>query len=399
MNKANKISLYISIIGFLGIFSTTISKNPVLPLFIKGLGGQDYILGIIAAASPFAGIILSFPVGYLADKLGKRKLLIISSFVFAISPLLYLFVSAPLLLIPIRFFHGMATAIMGPVASAIIVGSYEKTKAEKLGIYSSATLFGRTLAPLVGGFVISNFSNFGSLINYRLVYVVAFLAAVPVLVLSFLTPKVDGSVAVKAVNLKDMLFTLKKFFANSNLISTAGVDMATYYIYGVLEAYLPVYLVERNIRAESIGILFSLQVVSIALTKPFFGKLADKYDKRLQITLGILILFISTLAMSYAPSYFVYVIIVLIFGLGMSLSTVATSTYTAELVAKDSQASALGLLSSLMDVGQTSGPFLTGFIVTAFSYKVGFNIAALVAILSAVYFLHSNFSRKNRVFA
>ena len=74
MNKNNLVTWYITLIGFLGIFSTTISKNPVLPLFVKGLGGTDSLLGIIAAASPFAGIVFSFPIGFLADRIGKRKL-------------------------------------------------------------------------------------------------------------------------------------------------------------------------------------------------------------------------------------------------------------------------------------------------------------------------------------
>lgn len=386
---------YISIIGFLGIFSTTISKNPVLPLFIKGLGGADYILGIIAAASPFAGIVLSFPVGFIADEIGKRKLLLISSLIFVISPLLYLIVFSPLLLIPIRFFHGMATAIMMPVASAMIVGFFEKNKAEKLGIYSSATLFGRTLAPLVGGFIISAFASLGGLLNYRLVYLTAFLAALPVFFLSLLIPK-EPATHVKKVRFGDMVLTLRQFFREGVLISTAVIDMATYFIYGVLEAYLPVFLLTKHIQPDRIGILFSLQVISIALTKPFFGKLADRIDKRVQILAGITILMITTLLLYFISSYMLLAFVMLVFGIGMSLSTIATSTYIAEQVDGHRHGSALGLLSALMDVGQTGGPFLTGFIVTLFSYKAGFYFAAAVAFFSALFFFHQSVYLKRR---
>jgi len=46
---SNKFFYLISLIGFFGIFSTTISKTPVLPLLVKnGLGGSDAILGLIS---------------------------------------------------------------------------------------------------------------------------------------------------------------------------------------------------------------------------------------------------------------------------------------------------------------------------------------------------------------
>jgi hypothetical protein len=41
--KRNLIS-YLSLIGFFGIFTTTMAKNPVLPLFVKGMGGTLEII-------------------------------------------------------------------------------------------------------------------------------------------------------------------------------------------------------------------------------------------------------------------------------------------------------------------------------------------------------------------
>jgi DHA1 family multidrug resistance protein-like MFS transporter len=41
--------LVLSLAGFFGIFSTTMSKSPVLPLFVKSLSGSDAVIGLIAA--------------------------------------------------------------------------------------------------------------------------------------------------------------------------------------------------------------------------------------------------------------------------------------------------------------------------------------------------------------
>ena len=116
--------LVLSLAGFFGIFSTTMSKSPVLPLFIKSLSGSETVIGLIAAVSPFAGVLFSFPVGMLADQWGKRRMLTAAAGVLLIAPLLYLFANNPLWLIPIRFFHGIATAILTPVASAFICDAY-----------------------------------------------------------------------------------------------------------------------------------------------------------------------------------------------------------------------------------------------------------------------------------
>ncbi len=114
-NIQNKFIIYFCIIGCFAIFSTTISKNPVLPLYAASLGANDAYLGLIAAVSPLAGILFSFPVGLISDRLGRRKLLIASGCIFLTAPLLYLLIADPVYLIPVRFFHGLATAILGPV--------------------------------------------------------------------------------------------------------------------------------------------------------------------------------------------------------------------------------------------------------------------------------------------
>ena len=159
------------------------SKSPVLPRFVQSLGGDTTVLGLIAAISPFAGVLFSFPVGALADQWGKRRLLTVAAGVLLIAPLFYLFVNNPFWLIPIRFFHGIATAILVPVASAFILSAYPGTKGEKLGLFSSATLVGRTLAPLLGGALMSWFFFLHGALPYRAVYVAAFALSLPVIFL------------------------------------------------------------------------------------------------------------------------------------------------------------------------------------------------------------------------
>ncbi|VVB78206.1 Multidrug resistance protein MdtG [uncultured archaeon] len=389
----SKLIYYLSLIGFFAIFSTTISKSPVLPLYTKALGGTDFVIGLVSAFSPLAGILFSFPIGLMSDKIGRKKLLIVSGIIFLISPLLYLSVSSPGWLIPIRFFHGVATAILGPVTAAMIVGTYSKNKGEKLGIYSSSTLIGRTLAPLLGGFIISYFANPGiSIISYKYVYIAAFILSLPVffLVLFLKEDKKNKS----KVQLKDFYIDLKYFISNKKLFSTSLVEMATYFSYGAFETYLPVYLSQNGVPAYKIGLIFSIQILSIAGSKPLFGKLADRIDKRIQIIFGILTLGIAIGIIGFFSTITSAIIIGIIFGLGLSFSTIATSTYIAEITDKDKLGASLGGLSSIMDIGQGVGPFITGIIITYFSFKQGFLISLIVAIISGVIFSIYNWKKE-----
>lgn len=384
---------YLSLIGFLAIFSTTISKSPVLPLYVKALGGNEIIIGLISAFSPLAGILFSFPIGLMSDKIGRKKLLLVSGLVFLISPLLYLLVSSPIWLIPIRFFHGTATAILGPVASAMIAKAYSSTKGEKLGLYSSSTLIGRALAPLLGGFIISFFATQGlSVLPYKYVYIAAFILAIPIISLILLIK--DEEKIKSQVTKKDFLLDLQYFYENKRLFSTALVEMTIYFAYGAFETYLPLYLIGLNIPAREIGLIFSVQILSIALSKQLFGKLADKVDKRLLILVGSLTLGVSIGILGYFHTVFSAIILGLIFGLGLSFSTVTTSSYVAEVSEDNKLGSSLGALSSIMDIGQTIGPLITGIVITYFSYKFGFLLSLIITMITGLMFFLYNRKRE-----
>ena len=375
-------------IGFFAIFSTTIAKNPVLPLFSQALGAGDAVVGLVAAVSPLAGILFSFPVGVLSDHLGRRRLLIASGAVFLSAPLLYLLITDPFWLIPIRFFHGTATAILGPVIAATIVVRFAGRKGEVLGQYSSATLVGRTLAPLVGGAIISFFAVYPGLVPYRAVYIAAAVAAVPVLALVLLYLE-ETPAPLTVLSFSAFRRSSVAFFANRRLRATALADMATYFAFGAFETFLPLVLLSQGMGAYQAGVLFAAQTLIIAATKPSFGRLSDRVDRRIQIVAGLLILGCAVAAIPFAPGFFAFLLVSALFALGMSLSTVATSAYVADVAEQEQMGASMGALSSIMDIGHSAGPLVTGIIVAAGGFGPGFFASFLIAILICGFFVLS----------
>jgi MFS family permease len=386
---------YFFLLGFFAIFSTTISKTPVLPLFSQAMGADDAVIGLIAVFSPLAGILFSFPVGVLSDHFGRKRLLVISGIIFLIAPLLYLLINDPFWLIPVRFFHGTATAILGPVISAVIAEKFPANKGEMLGQYSSATLIGRTIAPLAGGAIISYFVFYPGLIEFRIVYLVAALAAIPVFILTLLFHE-EKLTSLNVLPFSAFRESFRTFFSNPRLRGTAFVDMATYFAYGAFETFLPVLLSSRGVTAYETGIIFAIQVLAIAATKPMFGRIADRIDKRMQIVAGLIIIACSIEAIPFASSFYVFLGVSLLFGLGMSVSTVATSAYVADVAKKEHIGASMGALSSIMDIGQSAGPLCTGIVIGAAGYVSGFFLSFALAlavtgifVVSVVYSSHS----------
>jgi MFS family permease len=385
--KDSNTIFYLSMIGFFGIFSTTISKNPVLPYLTKSLGADDQLLGLISAVSPFAGIVFSFPVGILADKVGKRQMLIVSALVFLAAPLLYISVTNALFLIPIRFFHGIATAILGPVASAIIASTYSTNKGEKLGMYSSVTLIGRTIAPLAGGFVIALFASRGDIFSFKAVYILAFIMSIPVVILAFKVSTGD-TIKKQRLGLNEFFESLVGVVRSKSLFAIALVDLSAYFSFGIFETFTPGYLKNIGYSPKFVGLLFSIQVLSIALTKPLFGKLADRVDKRIQIAAGLAVIGLAITSFTFVSSFAVITGASLLMGLGMSIATVATSAYVADVAKRENLGASMGALGSIMDIGHSMGPLVAGMIISATTVQGGFLAGtALTVIVMAVFLL------------
>jgi MFS family permease len=169
--------------------------------------------------------------------------------------------------------------------------------------------------------------------------------------------------------------------------------MATYFAFGAFETFLPVFLFSRGVDAYQIGIIFAIQVLVIAATKPFFGMMADRIDKRIQIGAGLIITGCTVAVIPVLPSFDMFLLVSSLFGIGMSLSTVATSAYVADIAKKEQIGASMGALSSIMDIGQTTGPLVTGIIITSAGYATGFLASFILTLAVTILFSVSVRSR------
>jgi MFS family permease len=368
------------------------SKDPVLNLFSKSLGTPDALTGFVAAASTIPGILVSLPAGSLSDILGRRKLLLISSFVFASAPFLYLLIGTWWQLVLVRFYHGFATAIFVPVANATIAELFPQKKGERISAFSSATLVGRSIAPFLGGYilVVTN-NNFNTL--YLAVGVAGFTAlivTIPFLFRQGVSSDKKYSKGTTSIMFKDW----KSIARNRSVQIVSFIEATQYYAYGAIEYFLVGYLNNVGMNSFSIGIITGGYLLIVLIFTPIVGRFSDRVGRGIPIIYGTIIGGLPLLAIPFLKNFTLLLFLALVYGFGFSMVTSTIPALGSELVAKTQIGTSMGFISTIMDVGQTLGPIICGFILSAGLGYIGlFASLTVLLLLSCVIFSLSGMAR------
>jgi len=376
---------FLCITGFFAIFSSTISKSPVLPLFATHLGANPSEVGIVASVSAFTGIIASIPAGVLSDRLGKKRMLLFSLTVFSTAPFLYVFINNIWQLALVRFYHGFATAIFIPVAMALVAGLFHKERGEKMGWFSTSTLLGRFMAPIVGGTIIGVLV-FNPALSYKIVYLLCGIAGIIGLLLTFKLPPLEDK-KIERQEWRVTFSSFKSVLSNRLILFTALVEAAILFAYGTFETFLPLYSIKSGLTAYEVGICLSAQVITLAFTKPVMGRFSDRHGRQPQIFWGALLGAFCISSFSLFKSFIPLFVLSIVFGLSLSIVTSATSAFIADLSKRETHGSAMGILGSVMDIGHTTGPLVSGFLAVYFGLEKAFIGAGVVLLLIALGFL------------
>ena len=358
--------------GGLAIFSSTMAKSPALPLFIRSLDVPMGTVGFIAAASTVVGIVVSLPAGILSDIIGRRRVIVIAAIVFASAPFIYLLVTEPCHLVLVRVYHGFATAMLGPVAMAAVADTFDSGRGERMGWYSSATMVGRFLAPFVGGALI-----FGN--DFHWVYLVAGIVGILALIPALKLPRRATARISPGEVIKKERGEIKRdivaMLTQRGILATSVVEAVQYFAFGCLEVFLPIHLSEQlGFKPLTIGLLFTIQIAVATLAKPWMGRLSDRYGRVAAITVGLLLGAVSIAAITWSNSYVVVAILAGLFGLGLAAVTASSAALVADLAKQSSYGGALGILSSVMDIGHSAGPMAGGLLIATYDYRATFGV-------------------------
>jgi len=381
----------VSFIGFFALFSSTMSKSPILPLFAESLITSEFemqFIGYVIAASTVPGILVSMIAGRLSDMYGRRKLILVSTVIFATAPFFYLFAINIWILMIIRFYHGFSTAIFVPVAMAAIAESYPDNKGKYISSFSSITLVGRFLAPITGVTILFITTNY-----YYGVYIGCAISGAIALTLTVffyrdrITQTEINQAAEKAsLTIKEFMRGIKEVLTHKIILSTSIVQASQYFAFGIIEAYVILYANSLHFDVWLIGLIPAILTLMLVLFKPLMGYFSDKFGRRVIILVGLLIGGGVSWMIPITTNYISVILILCGFGIGMAMVVSSTTAYVSDLSKKEDYGAAIGTLSTIMDIGQTIGPILSGYVLIAFSFGGVFFMVSIVLFISALIF-------------
>lgn len=366
--------------GFLAYCSYAICRAPLLPLFARELGADAPLVGFVVGASTLTGIVLKLPAGACSDVFGRRPLLVAGALVFAGMPFAYLGVSTLGALVALRFVHGGATAIFGPVASASLSDvAPTARRATWLSTYSTVQGAGQALGPIVAGYLIVEgrfdvaFASAG-----------AIALAAPVIVASWAGPPPGGSRDARWVQFRHGIGDVGR---DPLILVTSAAQAAQFVLNGSLNAFLPLYAREMlGVTPIQLGWLFGLQTVTTLATRPLVGMLSDRMGRRGLIIGGLVVCSAAVVLVSRAASLPALVAAVLTYAVGLAVTTAATTAFITDLARDARFGAAHGVFGTIYDVGDALGPIVAGVLVASVGYARMFQFMATAAAAMTLLF-------------
>lgn len=372
------------LVGFVARFGYSMARSPVLPRFAQDLGAGPEMIGLIVAASTVTGVVVKLPAGALSDLVGRRSMMLLGCFFFAGPPFLYPFVEAPGTLVALRFLHGFATAIFGPVAAAFVADLSQRGRAEKLGWFAAAGDLGGTLGPLLGGLLLFYTASYDATF-----WTVGALGVLPIFMVIRL-PRDHRPDAVR-VSLAERSHQfwggIREVIGSRAIVIASTLEAALYVGYGAFLGFFPPYARSIGLNDAQIGLVMGGQLATTMLAKPLSGRLSDRLGRKPMILVGLLLCAVTLPVVPTLTSLWLLLSVSALFGLGVAIVTPSTTALVADLVKTRRMGSAMGVFGTIWDCGEAAGPIMAGFLIASLSYAPAFGLIAILMAAISVLFL------------
>jgi len=380
--------IILCVMGLFAILSSTMAKNPVLKPFASSVDTPDNLLGVIASASTIPGILISLPAASLSDILGRRKVLLFSAFVFASAPFLYLAVDSWWTLALVRFYHGFATAVFIPVSEAAIAELFPNKRGEKISIFNSATAVGRALSPFLGGYIL-----FATEKSFFTLYASVGIAGITAFVIALLFLTERNRVTTEQTRVerptRQILRGWKTIIQNTSVLGVSFVQAVQYFVFGAVEFFLVGYLMEVvGLDLFSVGVITGSQIAALVIARPLIGRVSDRIGRVKPILAGTPASCLLVAAVPFTTQFPLLLLLTIGYGIAFAAVVSSTSPLMADLVPTSLVGASMGFLSTMMDIGQTLGPIVSGLIfATSLRYLGLFLLLSVLLGVSVVVFL------------
>lgn len=368
--------LAVSLVSLVVMMGSTM-VTPSLTLYAKqDLGANEFLVGAVIAGFAIGRLIFDVPAGFLADRLGLTRTMILGLGILIGASTLAGFASSYWILLFARLLEGIASSIYVSAAIAFVLLSSDAAKrGTNIGSYQSILMLGPIIGPVVGA-PIAGF--FGYNAPYFAFAAVIFVAAVIMSIFSYQqkfkivrTEKQKGEsrhAGMTAYLNTAAIATFGFAFLRSGIYTT-GVPL---FGYGSL-----------NLSVFDMGIILTLASLANLISSFFSGRLTQVYGMQKPLFAAILISGMLVAVIPFSTSMVYLLVIITLIGItsgffGQSIAWAAEqieekvkrigkTNYQVALGVQSHVTRGIGFNRMIGDLGLILGPLFIGYFITIFS--------------------------------
>jgi predicted MFS family arabinose efflux permease len=328
---------------------------PLLPEIEERTGAGEAALGLALAAYAIPILLVSIPVGRLADRIGRRPLLLGGLALTGLGSLLIAFTDSLGVLLIGRVVQGLGSTASWVAALALVSDlARPGRKGEAIGFALAANSFGAIAGPALGGIA-------GGSISFEAPFV-----AVTVIAMTMLTagvvvlPRTAPAAGVRAApqrSIGDAL--LQPRAAVPALAAVAGAAFI-----GMVDFTVPLDLDRRlGATATAIGLLFAVAAAFDAVASPIAGGAGDRRGRPPIVLAGAAVVAVSGLLLAGLGTLAGAGVALIVFGIGQSLLFGGAVPWLDESFGELDRGLAYGGLNLVFALGYTIGPLAGGWLL------------------------------------
>lgn len=349
------------------------SITPAFPKIVRELGISSRSVGLLITVFTFPGIFLTPVLGVLADRYGRRRILVPSLLLFAIAGGACSLVRDFEALITLRFLQGVGASSLGAINVTIIGDLYSgNQRTAAMGYNASVLSVGTAVYPAIGG----------ALATFEWYYPFALpIIAAPVALLVIF--RLRNPEPVSDQHFREYLLSAWESIIDKRVIGLFIASIGTFVI--LFGAYLTCFplLMGEEFQASPfvIGIFMSTMSLSTALTSSQLGRLARSFSERGLLRLSYLLYAAALIAIPLAPHIWILLIPILLSGIAAAMNMPTIQTLLAGLAPMRHRAAFMSINGMVLRIGQTLGPLIVGVILSVWGLAGAFYTSAVMAFL------------------
>ena len=359
--------------------------SPVLPLYAKDFGVSATMVGLTLTVFALARLIVNVPAGIVADRFGRRILLVGGPIITSIGMFGSGFAGDIWTLLVWRFVAGAGSALYMSGAMIYLIDIAPPMKrARYVATNQWALSAGVAIGPGVGGLVAD---TYGLDVPFHVVGVTAIVTAIYAAIRLPETKDMahdetgpeDGSEPISA-----MSFLLGRQFMLIALVS-ATIFMTRA---GTRATLMPLHAEDAlGWGPAEIGVVFTATGVMTLFTLMPAAWASDSIRRRNVILFSGVMAGIGALVVAQTSSVMGFVIGNVVLSLGTGTAGPAPAAYVADIAPAHMRGMAVAMYRSAGDVGFLAAPPLLGLLSEATSLSTALSVSGVIVAATGVFFL------------